>query len=157
MSKGMVVIRWLFRHLNADKADNGRGCIGQVIKCICHDRDAVYQYPNHQLGCKQKKVAENPHPACKGAILCPDLVFLHLFMILNKMFYQKISHINSPYSTFSRNSPSGGAVNPAACRSSALRTDLMSSGLRLPCPTSISVPARIRTICCKNPFPVNDI
>lgn len=61
---------------------------------------------------------------------------------------------HSPYSIPIIVSPCAGAVGPAAVRSFFPRICGISSGASSPPPTRISVPAIIRTILYKNPFPV---
>ena len=61
VSKGVIRIGRLTCHLHADKADDGGGRIGQVVKCICHNRNAVYQKPDKKLGSKEKKIAEDSY------------------------------------------------------------------------------------------------
>ena len=87
VTKGMVVIRWFFRHLDTHKSNNGWGCIRQIIKRIRHNRYTVHQDADTKLGYKKKQVTADSHHAGQCPISRPYTYILHIVMIFNKSFH----------------------------------------------------------------------
>ena len=87
MAKGMVVIRWFFRHFDSHEPNDGGRCIRQVIECIRHDRYTVHQDSNKKLGCKKQQVAADSHHAGQRPISRPYLHILHIIMVFHKFSY----------------------------------------------------------------------
>lgn len=89
------------------------------------------------------------HRFCKVPFLSTIEICFSTFYTNPRSFYSYSSPIIV--------SPCAGAAHPATLRSQASKIVCISCGANSPAPTFISVPAMIRTILYKNPFPVTRI
>ena len=92
----MIRVRRLLRHLYSHESDDGRSRIGQVVKCIRSDGDAVQDEPHRELHRKQENVAEDAHETGEHSVRRSHRHLLHVFMIFYKMSYQKFCHYYFP-------------------------------------------------------------
>ena len=92
VSEGMVTVGRLCGKLEADKGDDLRARVRQIVDCVCHHGDSSRERARKHLAGAEKKIEKNAHNTHKGSVLAADVGVGYLGVILDKPLTKKIGH-----------------------------------------------------------------
>ena len=73
VAKRVLQIRLLPGHVEADKGNDGRTCIGKIVEGICRNGNRIADKSGKKFTSKQQKIKTNPHCSAKDTVSLADL------------------------------------------------------------------------------------